>query len=89
MEVHGSTCRVHFLTYGANPAVSGRIGDLEMLGPKPKRKSKKVMLKVTTLRTLDRAAKLQNKTQDQIIADALDSYVALIEPFLESVGSSA
>ena len=60
-----------------------------MLGPKPKRKSKKVMLKVTTLRTLDRAAKLQNKTQDQIIADALDSYVALIEPFLESVGSSA
>lgn len=40
------------------------------------------MLKVTTLMQLDRAAKLQNKTQDQIITEALDSYLDLIKPYL-------
>jgi hypothetical protein len=50
---------------------------------KPKRKSKTIMLNVATLQALDRAAILQNKTPDQIIADALNSYVALVEPFLE------
>ena len=50
--------------------------------PKPKRKRKTLMLKVTTLMQLDRAAKLQNKTQDRIITEALDSYLDLIKPYL-------
>lgn len=76
---------VQFLTQLASPAVGGRNGDLEMLQkPKPKRRGKDLtlMLKVTTWRQLERAATLQNKTQDEFIADALDSYLDLIKPYL-------
>jgi hypothetical protein len=50
--------------------------------PKPKRKRKTLMLKVSTLKQLDRVAKLQNKTQDEFIAEVLDSYLDLIKPYL-------
>ena len=46
--------------------------------PKCKKEDLTLKLKVTTWRQLDRAAKLQNKTQEEVIADALDSYVALL-----------
>jgi hypothetical protein len=72
---------VQFLMQLTSPAVGGRNGDLEMSPePKPKRKREDLTLKlkVTTWRQLDRAAKLQNMTQVEVITDALDSYVALL-----------